>query len=532
MALHGKNSIGAGLSGEGTTELWGLDPATGQRLDPAFREATDGEIDAACEGAARAAAPYAGLAPERRAAFLEAAADAILELGEALVERTAAETALPPPRLEAERARTVGQLRLFAEVVREGSWLEARIDPALPARRPPRPDLRRMLVPLGPVAVFGASNFPLAFSVAGGDTASALAAGCPVVVKAHPAHPGTSELVASALLAAAARAEMPDGVVSLLHGASTRVGERLVAHPAIRAVAFTGSHRGGRALFDLAARRPAPIPVYAEMGSANPVFILPRALAERGEAIAEGLAESVLRGAGQFCTNPGLTVLQSGAASERFLGKVGEVFDRSATGTMVHPGIAAGYEAALAEVAAIPGVSTLVRASAAGPWLQTDARAALLRASGATWSAHPRLGGEIYGPATLAVVCGDREELLAVARGLEGHLTATVHGTAEELFEYADLVAILLDKVGRLIFNGFPTGVEVGHAMQHGGPYPATTDSRSTSVGTAAIARFGRPVCWQDFPDSALPPELQDGNPRRIWRLVDGAPKREGLSRS
>ncbi|MGH9464308.1 MAG: aldehyde dehydrogenase (NADP(+)), partial [Thermoanaerobaculia bacterium] len=441
-----------------------------------------------------------------------------------------AETALPRARLEAERARTVGQLRLFAEVVREGSWVEARIDCGDPAHRPPRPDLRRMLVPLGPVAVFGASNFPLAFSVAGGDTASALAAGCPVVVKAHPAHPGTSELVAGALLAAAGCSGMPDGVVSLVHGAATRVGERLVTHPAIRAVAFTGSHRGGRALFDLSARRPTPIPVYAEMGSANPVFILPRALAERGAAIAEGLAESVLRGAGQFCTNPWLTMLPARTAdAESFLGRATTLLAAAPAGTTVHPGIATGYEAALAEVTAIPGVTTLARSEDESAWPATAARAALLRADAKTWLAHPRLGQEIYGPATLAVVCEDREELLAVARGLEGHLTATVHGTAEELLEYADLVSVLRDKVGRLIFNGYPTGVEVCHAMQHGGPYPATTDSRSTSVGSAAISRFARPVCWQDFPDSSLPPELQSANPRGIWRLVDGEVTRTAL---
>ncbi len=531
MELHGKNLIGARPSGEGPVELWSLNPASGERLEPGFREATDGEVEAACRAAVEASGPYAALGPELRAAFLDVAAEEILALGEALVERATAETALTRSRLEAERARTVTQLRFFAEVVRQGSWIEARIDRADAARRPPRLDLRRMLVPLGPVAVFGASNFPLAFSVAGGDAASALAAGCPVVVKAHPAHPGTSELVAGALLAAAERCLMPDGVVSLVHGASTRVGERLVTHPAIRAVAFTGSHRGGRALFDLAARRRAPIPVYAEMGSANPVFVLPRALAERGAEIAEGLAESVLRGAGQFCTNPGLTVLQEGTEAEEFLGKVGKSLEQSPAGTMVHPGIAAGYEAALAEVAAIPGVSSVVRASAAGAWSPTDARAALLRASAAIWIAHPRLGEEIYGPATLAVVCGGREELLAVARRLEGHLTATVHGTAEELLEYGDLVAILRDKVGRLIFNGYPTGVEVCHAMQHGGPYPATTDSRSTSVGSAAIARFARPVCWQDFPDAALPPELQNANPRSIWRLLDGELTRAGLDR-
>ncbi len=522
MRLHGENWIGARRSAEAPATLWGLDPASGERLEPGFHEATEGEIDAACTLAAAAAGPYAALPAERRAAFLEAAAAAIDELGDALVERTAAETGLAWPRLAAERARTVGQLRLFADLVRAGWWVEARIDRAHRERVPPRPDLRRMLVPLGPVAVFGASNFPLAFSVAGGDTASALAAGCPVVVKAHPAHPGVSELAAGAVLAAAQATAVPDGVFSLLHGASTRVGEALVQHRCIRAVAFTGSQRGGRALFDLAARRPVPIPVYAEMGSANPVFVLPGALAARGEAIAEALAESVLRGAGQFCTNPGLTVLPAGAATDAFLARAGSLLGAAPAGTMVHAGIAAGYEAALAEVAAIPGVAIAARSEAGAARRETAARGALLRTEASTFLAHERLGREVYGPATLAVVCGSGEELLAVARGLEGHLTATVHGTPEELAAHAELLSVLATKAGRLVCNGVPTGVEVGHAMQHGGPYPATTDSRSTSVGTAAIARFARPVCWQDFPDAVLPLELQNANPRGVWRLVDG----------
>lgn len=529
MALTGENLIAGGRSAAGSTTLHGLDPSTGDTLEPAFHEATAEEVSQALEGAAEAAASVAAIEPGERATFLDAIAAEIEGLGDELIERTAAETGLPAKRLTGERGRTTGQLRLFAEVVREGSWVGARIDRADPDREPlPKPDVRRMLVPLGPIAVFGASNFPLAFSVAGGDTASALAAGCPVVVKGHPGHPGASELVGGAIARAAAASGMPPGVFSLLHGASHAVGAALVTHAATRAVAFTGSLAGGRALFDLAARRPVPIPVYAEMGSANPVFLLSGALAERGEAIAEGLAGSVQLGAGQFCTNPGLTVLPGGSAGEGVLARAAELLGGAAAGTMVHPGIAAGYRRALEEVTELPGVEVLASSEAAGPWPDTDARPALLRTGVGEWLANPRLGEEIYGPSTLAVVAGDGDEMLSVARALTGHLTATVHGTEEDLAEHAELLAVLATKVGRLILNGYPTGVEVCHAMQHGGPYPATTDSRSTSVGTAAIHRFARPVCWQDFPEKALPAELRDANPRGIWRMVDGETTREG----
>jgi NADP-dependent aldehyde dehydrogenase len=529
MALTGENLIAGGRSAAGPAGLHGLDPTSGERLEPGFHEATEGEISLALEGAEAAAAETAAVEAEQRADFLEAIAAEIEALGDELIERTAAETGLPAGRLAGERGRTTGQLRLFAEVVREGSWVEARIDRADPERKPlPKPDVRRMLVPLGPVVVFGASNFPLAFSVAGGDTAAALAAGCPVVVKAHPAHPGASELVGAAIERAAASSGLPPGVFSMVQGAAHAVGTALVTHPATRAVAFTGSLAGGRALFDLAARRPVPIPVYAEMGSANPVFLLPGALAARGEEIAAGLTASVQQGAGQFCTNPGLTVLPAGAHADRLLERAAALLGGSPAGTMVHPGIAASYRRALEEVTELPGVEVLARSEATGPWADTDARPALLETGVGEWLANPRLGEEIYGPTTLAVVCGDGDEMLAVARGLTGHLTATVHGTEDDLAEHGELLAVLATKVGRLILNGYPTGVEVCHAMQHGGPYPATTDSRSTSVGTAAIHRFARPVCWQDFPGAALPAELRDGNPRGIWRLVNGKPSRQG----
>jgi NADP-dependent aldehyde dehydrogenase len=505
-------------------------PTTGEALDGDFLEATPGEIDAAARAAERGFEPYAALEPARRAEFLRAIAQQILALGDRLLERAGAETGLPSARLESERARTVSQILLFATLIEEGSWVGARIDRALPDRRPqPRPDIRRLLVPIGPVAVFGASNFPLAFSVAGGDTISALAAGCPVVVKAHPGHPGTSELVASAVRTAARETRMPEGVFGMVHGPSPEVGITLVTHPSIRAVGFTGSLGAGRTLFDAAALRPEPIPVYAEMGSSNPVFVLPGAMAERSAAIAKGLAASVAQGAGQFCTNPGLVFVIDSPASTAFLKDTGDALASTPPGTMVHAGVKAAYDRGLGEAARIDGVALAARAAGRGSHPDTEAPAALLVTDARAWSENPKLGEEIFGPATLGVRCASRPEMLQLARALRGHLTATVHATEKDLAEFAELVAILRRRVGRLVFNGFPTGVEVCHAMHHGGPYPATTDARSTSVGTAAIERFARPVCYQDFPQSALPEELHDGNPRGIWRLVDGGLTREPL---
>ena len=514
----------------GRTSFRAKNPATGELIDGEFLEATAGEIDAAARAAERAFDAYAALAPPRRAEFLRAIAQQILALGDRLLERACAETGLPSSRLESERARTASQVLLFADLIEEGSWVGARIDRALPDRKPqPRPDIRRMLVPLGPVAVFGASNFPLAFSVAGGDTISAFAAGCPVVVKAHPGHPGTSDLVASAIRTAARETRMPEGVFGMVHGPSPEVGITLVTHPAIRAVGFTGSLVAGRTLFDAAALRPEPIPVYAEMGSSNPVFVLPGAIAERSAAIAKGLAASVTLGAGQFCTNPGLVFVIESPAATAFLKEAGDHLAATPPGTMVHGGIKTAYDRDVGQVARSEGVSIAARASGQGAHPETEAPAMLLLTEARAWMGNPRLADEIFGPATLAVRCASRPEMLQLARSLRGHLTATIHATDKDLVEYAELVPILRRRVGRLIFNGFPTGVEVCHAMQHGGPYPATTDARSTSVGTAAIERFARPVCYQDFPQSALPEELQDANPRGLWRLVDGGLTREPL---
>lgn len=523
MELHGSNFVGRQISREGKETFQAINPTGSLPLVPQFYEATPNEVDRALRSAEEAFYVYRRRSPEERAVFLERIADEILNLGDRLIERAHAETALTVDRLTGERARTANQFRMFAALVREGSWVEARIDRAVPDRKPlPKPDVRRMLIPIGPVAVFGASNFPLAFSVAGGDTASALAGGNPVVVKAHPAHPGTSELVAHAIRSAVESLGFPDGVFSMVHGTSTQVGLELVRHPLTRAVAFTGSLKGGRALFNAASARPTPIPVFAEMGSINPVFVLPFALRARAEAIAEGLKQSLTLGVGQFCTNPGLVVGIQSDSLNRFTRKLMELVSISPPGTMLHQGICRAYQEAVHHFRESPGVQVLAESNGAASLEKTEARAIVFGTEARTFLGNQSLSEEVFGPSTLLVTCGSVSELEEIARNLEGHLTATIHGTEEDLREHRALVEILEDKVGRLIFNGFPTGVEVCPSIHHGGPYPATTDARETSVGTAAIRRFARPICYQNFPQEAVPPELQNKNGRRIWRLVDG----------
>jgi len=480
-------------------------------------------IHRSLEEAEEAFRTYSTLARERVAAFLERIAQELEAAGSDIVVQANKETALSEERLRGELRRTVGQLRLFAAVVIEGSWVEARIDTALPERRPlPRPDLRRMLVPLGPVAVFGASNFPLAFSVAGGYTASALAAGCPVVFKAHPAHPRTSEIAARAISSAAEATDMPRGVFSMLHGASPDVGLCLVRHPKTQAVAFTGSLTAGRSLFDAATRRPSPIPVYAEMGSVNPVFVLPGACASRGRAIARAIADSFTLGVGQFCTKPGLLFGARGAAFSSFLEALLGFVAEIPPGTMLTPPICDRFWDGIAAFSRIPGVRLLGRGAGAPERKRCEAGPFVFATDLSTWMETRRLSEELFGPAILIIECGGVPDFVRAAWALEGQLTATLHFEPGELPEAQPLADILMGRVGRLIFGGVPTGVEVTHAMQHGGPYPATTDSRTTSVGTAAITRFARPVCWQDAPSSLLPPALQDHNPLGIWRLVNG----------
>jgi NADP-dependent aldehyde dehydrogenase len=493
-----------------------------------FEEASPALVDRAVAAAESASQEYRRLSAEARAGFLESIAEKLESVSD-LLDVAHVETALPPERLAGERARTTGQLRMFANHVREGSWVNARIDRARPDRKPlPKPDIRRMLIPIGPVAVFAASNFPLAFSVAGGDTASALAAGCPVVVKAHPAHPATSELAAAAIVDAIKAAGMPPGIFSLIHSTRNEIARALVQRPHIKAVAFTGSLRAGRALFDAAASRPDPIPVYAEMGSVNPVFLLPGALAERAEIIAEGLKNSVTLGVGQFCTNPGLTIGVGDEGFEQFARRMKQLIGEARPGRMLYPTLFQSYEAGVDRLSAVEGMCT--SRSTASTSAEGHARPTMFETAAQSFLRHPELGEEVFGPSTVVIRCGSREEMETVARRLDGQLTATIHGTPADLVEYAALVSILEDKAGRLIVNGFPTGVEVCASMQHGGPYPATTDSRTTSVGTAATHRFVRPVAYQDFPQSLLPVELQDANPRKIWRMVDGQMTKEVLS--
>ena len=499
-----------------------VNPMTGERLEPEFRSAMAEEIDASVRAAQRAVPVFAATDGHARGVLLRAIADELAANGQAIVGRAHLETGLPLPRLQGELARTTGQLRLFAEVAEEGSWVDARIDEALPERKPlPRPDVRSMLRPIGPVAVFGASNFPLAFSVAGGDTASALAAGCPVVVKGHPAHPGTSELVATAVRVAVQQVGLPEGVFDLLLDAGTEVGTALVQHPGITAVAFTGSGGGGRALMRLAADRPEPIPCFAEMGSTNPLFVLPGAMGERGAALAAGLQGSVTLGAGQFCTKPGLVFVPK-EGSGAFLDALRAGVESLGGHGMLTPGIAARYAEGIQGRLAGGQAQWVAGRQGAPEGAAAVASAAVFSVPLETFLESRELEEEIFGPTTLLVHYGSAADLVEAAKGLRGHLTATLQGTEEDLAGATDLVRVLEMKVGRLLFNGYPTGVEVCHAMVHGGPFPATSDARWTSVGTRAMLRFARPICYQDFPDATLPEALRRGNPRGLQRMVNG----------
>jgi alpha-ketoglutaric semialdehyde dehydrogenase len=524
MELTGTSIIGFSRGSENGGSLFGVNPATGENLAPQYHSASEAEVEQAVKLAAAAFESYSQSSGAERAKLLRTIATNIEGLGDTLINRATQETGLPEGRIRSETGRTCGQLRLFASLVEEGSWVDARIDHADPQRQPlPKPDVRSMLRPLGPVVVFGASNFPLAFSVAGGDTASALAGGNPVIVKAHHAHPGTSELVGHAVTAAVQECGLHEGVFSLLYGSGSEVGTALVRHPLVKAGGFTGSRIGGRALFDVASSRPEPIPFYAEMSSVNPVVILPEALKQRSEQIATGLHGSVTLGAGQFCTNPGLIFLEDNEQSSALIARLAELMNSSATQTMLTAGISSSYQTGVATRAAAAGVETVAQSNGGGG---CQAHTALFKTDAQTFVSDNGLGDEIFGPSTLVVTYKTRDELLTAIRSLEGQLTGTIHGTDEELANNNDLLAALEQKVGRLVFNSFPTGVEVGHAMVHGGPYPATSDGRSTSVGTRAIFRFTRQVCFQGFPDAALPNELKETNPLGIWRLIDGELKK------
>jgi len=525
MKLTGKNFIGNVKSSEGISTFKAVNPTTGKDIDTLFTEADRTEIDKAAKKAETAFKVYRNKSGEEKAVFLDAIADEILNLGDQLIQRCMEETGLPQARITGERGRTMNQLKLFASVLREGSWLDARIDLAQPDREPlPKPDIRSMQKALGPVGVFGASNFPLAFSVAGGDTTSALAAGCTVVVKAHPAHPGTCELVANAIIKAVQKTGMPDGTFSMVHGKSIDVGMAIVTNPLIKAIGFTGSFHGGKAIFDAASKRPEPIPVYAEMGSTNPIFILPGALKDKKEEIAKGLTASVTLGVGQFCTNPGLVFIANTADTNSFKEIASKGFKESTSGTMLTSEIQKAYKNGIKKLISFAGLEVLATGQQKEEGFQGTP--SMLITSAKNYEKNEEFEKEIFGPSTLAVTAGDRSELIKIAEKLSGHLTTTIWANEDDLNDYSELVGILERKAGRLIINGFPTGVEVCHSIIHGGPFPATTDSSTTSVGTTAIKRFTRPVCYQNFPNSLLPDELKDENPLNIFRLVNGEYKR------
>jgi 2,5-dioxopentanoate dehydrogenase len=517
--LIGKSFIGA-ARGQGTTPAGqAIQASTGLPLEPVYHAATEQEIDRALALAAEAFPAYSALSGAQRAVFLREIAAQIEAVVEDVVARGPLETALPEARLRGETGRTTGQLRMFAALLEEGSWVQARIEHAQPDRAPvPKVDLRSMYRPLGPVAVFCASNFPMAFSVAGGDTASALAAGCPVIVIAHEAHPGVAEIVAGAVRRAVEKTGLPEGVFSVLFGGGRTVGVKVVSDPVIQAVGFTGSRAGGTALMKIASERKQPIPVYAEMSSINPVILLPGALARGEKALAEGFFGSLTMGVGQFCVNPGLVFLPTGAGEE-FLAHLKELVTAAPAGTMLHAGISCNYGKLNEEYAKLPGVSVLAASTQAAGTNQ--ALPVIYTVGIQDYLADERLQAEIFGPTTV-IVRGSVEEILAAIPHLEGQLTGTIHATEEELAANQALLHALEKRVGRLVFNGFPTGVEVCHSMIHGGPYPSTSDGRSTSVGTLAIERYTRGVCYQSFPQSLLPAELQESNPLGIMRLVDG----------
>lgn len=520
MNISGDMLIGARSVRGRAGELRAFAPASGENLEPAFGGGDAADVDTACTLAGEAFASFRAAPLAQRAEFLEHIAQGLLDLGDALIERAHQESALPVARLQGERLRTVNQLRLFAQVVRDGHWLHATLDSPLPERTPPRPDLRLQSVPLGPVAVFGASNFPLAFSVAGSDTASAFAAGCPVIAKAHPAHLGTSELVGRVIQASVKACGLPEGSFSLLIDTGTALGAALVTHPLVQAVGFTGSRRGGLALQALAQGRPQPIPVYAEMSASNPVFLLPQALAARTADLAKGFVDSLTLGVGQFCTNPGLVLGLAGPYFDAFTRTAAQALADKAAGTMLTPGILSAYESRLQAACAQAGVQCVQRGAAANGACQ--AQGALLRTDGATFLANPLLEEEVFGPASLLIACRDADELLRVAAHLSGQLTATLHLDEGDKVLAQRLLPLLELRAGRILANAWPTGVEVCHAMVHGGPFPATSSPQHTSVGSRAIERFLRPVCYQDLPAWLLPEALQDGNPLALWRLRDG----------
>jgi NADP-dependent aldehyde dehydrogenase len=526
--LDGKNIIGYSRSKRGPTTFKTINPILNIENETIYYEATSEEIREAVSLANKAFTAYAETSYKHRAKFLMAIADEIMALDDTLIEQYCSETGLPESRAKGERGRTVNQLRLFAKILEEGSFVEASIDTAQPERQPaPKVDLRKLMVPLGPVAVFGASNFPLAYSSAGGDTASALAAGCPVIIKGHPMHAGTGSMVSSAVVKAAKDTSMPEGVFSHLNSKGHEVGEALLKNPLLKAVGFTGSINGGRALFDLAAKRKEPIPVFAEMGSVNPVVLLPEILKTENEHWAKTVAHSVTLGSGQFCTNPGILMGIKNSDLDHFTEILAREINEVVPASMLHPAIANKYDDGSSLMKQQKGTSLVVEFSQKTK--PNVGRPAILKVSATEFRENPKLHHEVFGPFSLLVECQNIEDLERAVSLLEGQLTASVIGTSEELRGYAHLLKLLENRVGRLVFNGVPTGVEVCASMHHGGPYPATTDNRFTAVGDDAIKRWLRPVCYQNCPDELLPAALQNANPLQLVRRVDGSLTRAKL---
>jgi len=519
--IKGLNYIGEEVSAKGDTIFSTFNPKSNQETGWKFHEATKQEIDEAVELASEAFKTYKDFSGKRKAEFLKTIAEEIEALGDTLIDTYMQESGLPEGRAKGERGRTMGQLKAFATLLEEGSWVEATIDTAKPDREPlPKVDIRKMLFPIGPIVVFGASNFPFAFSTAGGDTASALAAGCPVIVKSHPMHAGTGELVSRAITEAAKKTGMPKGVFSNLNSRGIEVGQQLVMHPKVKGVGFTGSIKGGTALYKLANERPEPIPVFAEMGSINPVVALPSALELKGEEWAAKYAGSIMLGAGQFCTSPGLILGVKSTSLDNFIKALGTEISKLEPSCMLHPNIHSNYEKGKKELSEQGGVNVVAEnETAVAP---NHARQKVLTVNGANFLKNPKLHQEVFGPFSLVVRCEDAKELSAVLNALEGQLTGTLLGNAAELNKYESVVDALKSRVGRIIFNGVPTGVEVCPSMHHGGPFPATTDSRFTSVGESAIKRWVRPISFQSWPPALLPDALKDENPLGITRIVDG----------
>jgi len=524
MQIQGKQFIQGQRSQQGQDELYSVDATTGETL-ATFYAATEQEANAACVAAAEAFQVFRQTTIEQRAQLLNTIADELDALDDGFIHKVMQETALPEGRIRGERARTSGQMRLFASVLARGDFLGARIDTALPDRAPlPRPDLRQAKLGVGPVAVFGASNFPLAFSTAGGDTASALAAGCSIVMKAHTGHMITAEYVAGAITVALEKCGLPGGVFNMLYGSN--IGGVVVRHPEIQAVGFTGSLRGGRAICDMAAARPQPIAVFAEMSSINPMLLLPEALQNRGTEIARQLTDSVVAGCGQFCTNPGMIIGIRSPQFSEFLQQMSENIANSPAQTMLNRGVLSSYQHGLQELSQHSGVTHL----AGQPQQGTQAFPQLFRAEAELLlNGDPLLQEEVFGPVSVVIEVESHQQLKAALRAVRGQLTITLLAEDNDLVNFADLVPIIEQKAGRLLVNGYPTGVEVCDAMIHGGPYPATSDSRGTSVGTLAIERYLRPVCYQNYPQHLLPAALQDSNPLNIDRLVNGKMTREAL---